>query len=108
MVQIVVYIQVIKDVKLVYWGLIFKDNVLMLLVVLELLKGDQLKLEGYVLKVVDLKGLSLDCMVLWILLLKMVVGGVLVEFGLYVWIVDIQIQVLCQVWVVMFDWIEVL
>lgn len=53
--QTVAHIQATKDAKLAYWGPILKDNAPTSLVVPEPLKGDQLKLEGHALKVVDLK-----------------------------------------------------
>ncbi len=56
--QTVAHIQATKDAKLAYWGPILKDNAPTSLVVPEPLKGDQLKLEGHALKVVDLKGPS--------------------------------------------------
>ncbi|MFO6367313.1 MBL fold metallo-hydrolase, partial [Pseudomonas aeruginosa] len=77
-------------------------------VVPEPLKGDQLKLEGHALKVVDLKGPSPDRTVLWIPSLKTVVGGVLVESGSHVWTADTQTQASRQAWVAMLDRIEAL
>ncbi|MGV8769668.1 MBL fold metallo-hydrolase, partial [Pseudomonas aeruginosa] len=81
----VAHIQATKDDKLAYRGPILKDNAQTSLLVPEPLKGDQLKLEGHALKVVDLKGPSPDCTVLWIPSLKTVDGGVLVESGSQVW-----------------------
>ena len=85
-----------------------QDNAPTSLVVPEPLKGDQLKLEGYALKVVDLKGPSPDRTVLWIPSLKTVVGGVLVESGSHVWTADTQTQASRQAWVAMLDRIEAL
>lgn len=106
--QTVAHIQATKDAKLAYWGPILKDNAPTSLVVPEPLKGDQLKLEGHALKVVDLKGPSPDRTVLWIPSLKTVVGGVLVESGSHVWTADTQTQASRQAWVAMLDRIEAL
>lgn len=101
--QTVAHIQATKDAKLAYWGPILKDNAPTSLVVPEPLKGDQLKLEGHALKVVDLKGPSPDRTVLWIPSLKTVVGGVLVESGSHVWTADTQTKASRQAWVAMLD-----
>lgn len=106
--QTVAHIQATKDAKLAYWGPILKDNAPTSLVVPEPLKGDQLKLEGHALKVVDLKGPSPDRTVLWIPSLKTVVGGVPVESGSHVWTADTQTQASRQAWVAMLDRIEAL
>ncbi|MBN0134193.1 MBL fold metallo-hydrolase, partial [Pseudomonas aeruginosa] len=87
---------------------ILKYNAPTSLVVPEPLKGDQLKLEGHALKVVDLKGPSPERTVLWIPSLKTVVVGGLVESGSHVWTADTQTQASRQAWVAMLDRIEAL
>lgn len=101
-VQIVVYIQQIQVGKLVYWGLKMGVDVFVCVVVLQVLDGDVLQLEGQCLLLIGLDGLILDCMVLWVLLLCVIVGGILVVVGEYVWMVDMQMLKLY------IDWLQIL
>lgn len=108
MLQIVVVIEVSKDGKFVYWGLILKDNVLVLVIVLQLFDGNMLCVDGELLCIVGFDGLMFDCMFVWIFFVWIVVGGILVVVNIYVWMVDMQMLLLYVNWLVMFDWIDVL
>lgn len=83
-----VVIKILMNGKFVYWGLILKDNVFKMFVLFDVLYVDYFMLEGCIIEIKGLNGLDVVCIYLWILLIKIVVGGVVVNSGDYVWVVD--------------------
>ncbi|MEE3936148.1 MBL fold metallo-hydrolase [Pseudomonas viridiflava] len=94
--------------KLAYWGPILKDNAPTKLVLPEVLKGDNLTLEGQPLEIKGLQSPAPQRSYVWIPSLKAVVGGVVVSSGIHVWVADTQTPKSRQDWLAALKGIEAL
>lgn len=106
--QTVAAIKASMDGKLKYWGPILKDNAPAALVLPETLPGDTLKLEGRTLQIIGLNGAAPERTTVWIPSLKAIVGGVVVNGPMHVWIADTQTVTARQNWLATLDQIEAL
>ncbi|WP_343587262.1 MBL fold metallo-hydrolase [Herbaspirillum sp.] len=88
--QTVAHIRETVQGKLAYWGPKLGDNAPAATIVPEVLKGRSLTLEGRKLEITGLDGPQPERSFVWIPSLKAVVGGVVVDGKLHVWIADTQ------------------
>ncbi|MBO9536242.1 MBL fold metallo-hydrolase [Herbaspirillum sp.] len=88
--QTVAHIRETVQGKLAYWGPKLGDNAPAATIVPEALKGRNLTLEGRKLEITGLDGPQPERSFVWIPSLKAVVGGVVVDGKLHVWIADTQ------------------
>ncbi|MET1079509.1 MAG: MBL fold metallo-hydrolase [Pseudomonas sp.] len=94
----IAHIEATRQAKLAYWGPILKDDAPSRVVVPQPLQGDRLQLEGQTLQVLGLEGAAPDRSLVWIPGLKALVGGVLFETNLHVWMADTQSEESRRAW----------
>ncbi|TWC69497.1 MBL fold metallo-hydrolase [Herbaspirillum sp. SJZ099] len=88
--QTVAHIRETVEGKLAYWGPKLGDNAPAATIVPEVLKGRSLTLEGRKLDIMGLDGPQPERSFVWIPSIKAVVGGVVVDGKMHVWIADTQ------------------
>ena len=88
--QTVAHIRETVQGKLAYWGPKLGDNAPAATIVPEVLKGRSLTLEGRKLEITGLDGPQPERSFVWIPSIKAVVGGVVVDGKMHVWIADTQ------------------
>jgi glyoxylase-like metal-dependent hydrolase (beta-lactamase superfamily II) len=88
--QTVAHIRESVQGKLAYWGPKLGDNAPAATIVPEVLKGRSLTLEGRKLEITGLDGPQPERSFVWIPSIKAVVGGVVVDGKMHVWIADTQ------------------
>ncbi|MBB5389956.1 MULTISPECIES: MBL fold metallo-hydrolase [unclassified Herbaspirillum] len=88
--QTVAHIRETVEGKLAYWGPKLGDNAPAVTIVPEVLKGRSLTLEGRKLDIMGLDSPQPERSFVWIPSIKAVVGGVVVDGKMHVWIADTQ------------------
>jgi glyoxylase-like metal-dependent hydrolase (beta-lactamase superfamily II) len=88
--ETVAHIKESKDAKLAYWGPKLGNGAPDKIIVPQVLKGDELALEGQALQVIGLDGPQPERTFVWIPAIKAVVGGVVLSNNIHVWMADTQ------------------
>lgn len=88
--ETVAHIKESKDAKLAYWGPKLGAGAPDKVIVPQVLKGNELALEGQALQIIGLDGPQPERTFVWIPAIKAVVGGVVLSNNIHVWMADTQ------------------